>query len=228
MSELGAAPTSELSEFRAHARRSGAGRRIKSVDGPRRRLLAPQGLPMARKRGGGRNRFSKYIRGVVDHKLDIGSIGAQSLLSSNLAGSVIDSTRVSSVDATWSLDQLTPGADDGPILVGVAHSNYTSTEIEEWVENTTGSWDPGDLTAQEIGRRMIRQVGVFRIRTSGGTAGLNAYVLNDGTPIKTKLNWALNEGDTLKVWAYNTGSSTVGTTDPQVRVEGHCNLWQKN
>ncbi len=41
MSELGEAPTSELSEFRAHARRIRYSV-IQSVDGPRRRFLAPQ------------------------------------------------------------------------------------------------------------------------------------------------------------------------------------------
>jgi len=39
MSELGEAPTSELSEFRAHARRTPQAAR---ADGSRRRFLAPQ------------------------------------------------------------------------------------------------------------------------------------------------------------------------------------------
>ncbi len=50
-------------------------------------------------------------------------------------------------------------------------------------------------------------------------------VLNDGKPIKTKLNWILQEGQTLAFVGYNMGSVQVQTTTPDVRILGHANLW---
>ena len=133
---------------------------------------------------------------------------------------VEERTRCSSLDATWSMSNFTPAQGDGPILVGVAHSDYTAAEIEEVIENT-GSWTEGSKVEQEIAKRLVRVIGTLRSLT-GATEN---DVLNDGKPIKTKLNWILNSGDTLKIWAYNIGGSALATTDPEVNVFGHANLW---
>ena len=116
---------------------------------------------------------------------------------------------------------MTPTAADGPIMAGVCHSDYTNTEIEEWIEQGA-SWDQGDMVAQEEARRKIRLVGVFN--TTGPGAQGAASVLNDGRPITTKCKWQLTTGDTVKFFAYNQGSGALAA-GAVLHVNGHANLW---
>ncbi len=178
-------------------------------------------VSMARHGKGRRRNFSNYLRGSIDHVLTMATLNTNTLVGSVLSQSVIDKTRISSVVLNWALSNFTPAQNDGPILVGVAHSDYTDAEVESVIENS-GSWDPGNLANQEIAQRLVRSVGVFDIPE----AATQSVALNDGKPIKTKLNWQLNEGDTLRVWAYNTGSTALATTVPNLHVNGHANLWQ--
>jgi len=169
-------------------------------------------------------KFRKYLRGNIHHKLQLGTLGAKTLIGSLVADTVVDTTWISSVKATWSMDAFTESTLDGPIQVGIAHSDYSDAEVEEWVENNTGTWDAGDLISQEIGRRKIRVVGLFKNPQSI----LETAELNDGLPVTTKAGWMLSPGDTIRIWAYNTGDGAVQATDPAVRAEGHANLWPKS
>ncbi len=174
---------------------------------------------MARKAG--RKKFRRYIRGGVEEDLQLSTLGAKTLISGTFASAVTEKAFISSIVCTWTLGELTQAADDGPVLVGVAHSDYSDAEIEAWVEQGT-SWDEGDLVSQEIARRKIKQVGVF------GTTDISAsesVALNDGLPIKTMCKWVLITGATLKFWAYNQGTSALSTTDPVLIVAGHANLF---
>lgn len=170
----------------------------------------------------GRRKFRRYLRGAIDHRLDLGTLAAGVVIGSNLADTLEESAFVSSVNCAYSIDQLASGADIGPILFGWAHSDYTDAEIEAWVENS-GAWSQGDKVAQEIARRKIKQVGVFRQATSTNTWGL----FNDGVTSSKKLGWLLISGQTLKFWCYNMGNVDVGAPDPNVRAQGHANVWPK-
>ncbi len=182
-------------------------------------LLALVASMLARK-GRARRKFRRYIRGTVDKRLSLGTLAGDTAIAANFDGTVSERTWCSSVVATWGMDEFTTGTDDGPIIVGLAHSDYTAAEIEEWVENNPG-WSEADQVAQEIGQRKIRRVGMF---ADGASASVN-IVLNDGRQIHTKCGWMLLQGQTIKVWAYNAGSSPLATTDPTVHVQGHANLW---
>jgi len=170
-----------------------------------------------------KRRMGRYLRGNVDESLVLTTIGARAVLKINFDEVVKDRTRVTSIVASYSLDDLTEGVGIGPIMVGIAHDDYSAAEIEAFIENG-GSWNEGDLVNQEIARRKIRVIGIFETAASVAT-GLGSAVLNDGKPIKTKLNWILNQGQTLAVWAYNLGSNPVATTVPEVSVQGHANLF---
>lgn len=170
-----------------------------------------------------RRRMGKYIRGQVDENLPIGTLAARTLSVAGFDESVTERTFVSSMVASWSLSDWTTGQNIGPLLVGVAHGDYTAAEIEEVIENT-GSWNEGNLVSQEIGKRKVRIVGTFR---SANTDGSGTAVLNEGRPITTKLGWILLTGQTLDLWAYNLGSAAFATTDPDLHVEGHANLWPR-
>ncbi len=158
----------------------------------------------------------------MDEVLSLGTLAGSTLVGTGMAGSVQERTWISSIRAAWSLNDFTPAVDAGPIMVGVAHNDYSDAEIEAWIENA-GSWDEGDLVSQEVAKRKIRMVGVF----DAAALAEGEAVLNDGKPITTKCGWILNQADTLKMWAYNMGAQALATTTPSLRAQGHANLWPK-
>ncbi len=166
--------------------------------------------------------MGRYIRGGIDEILSLTTLGAKVVVSDIFDEVVNGRTRISSLEAIWSMTAYTPGTGDGPILVGLAHPDYTSAEIEEFLE-LTDSWDEGNLIEREVADRRIRRIGVFRSGRTGTETDI--VVLNDGKAIKTKLNWMLQQGTTMRWWAYNMGSSALATTVPLVHLEGHANLW---
>ncbi len=164
-------------------------------------LIAICGLMMAkhgtkRRRGG--------VRPLkVDESAAAGALVAQDAIAIPFTNTVVDKTFLISLKAIWSMRGHTAG--DESVLFGVVHGDYSSAEIEEWIE-ANGSWDAGDLVAREQANRKIRQVGTF--------AGLLLQeTLNDGVAITTPLRFYVNAGDTLSLWVYNaSGSSwTTGT-----------------
>ncbi len=173
------------------------------------------------KHGKGKGKFRRYIRGNVDESVTMSTLAARTLVVVPFDDTVNERTLISSLVARWSLDDFTSGGDIGPIMCGIAHSDYSATEITEWIDNT-GSWSEADLIAQEVGSRKIRIVGVFETQV---TTALGIAVLNNGKAIKTKLNWILNQGQTLDLWVFNLGSQPVATTVPNCFVQGHVNLW---
>ncbi len=99
----------------------------------------------------------------------------------------------------------------------------TDPTLAEWIEQSN-SWDTGDKVAQEQSRRQIKQIGTFETLPSSA-AGIEA--INDGKMTTTKLGWMLSPTQTLHFWVYNAGTAAVATTDPEVRAQGHANLWPK-
>ncbi len=167
-------------------------------------------------------KFRRYIKGKIEKDLALGTLATKALVGGETAETVGERTLVSSIVATWSYEGLDPVANDGPIIFGVAHSDYTAAEIEAVLENT-GSWAEGDLPAQEIANRKVRIIGTFPKRGASGQLG-QAVVFNDGRPMKTKLNWILTTGQGLDLWAYNAGTDNL-TTGSTVHAYGHVNLW---
>ncbi len=167
--------------------------------------------------------MGRYIRGNVDDTLTVGLLASKDVVGAVFDEVVDGRTYISSLKAVWSMKGVTLTAAAGPIVVGVAHSDYSDAEVEEWIENT-GQWNEGDLVAREIGNRKIRQVGVFEDPDSGPT---EAVTLNDGKPITTKLGWILVEGQTLRLWAFNSGLAAMAVSSPEVAINGHVNLWPR-
>ncbi len=166
--------------------------------------------------------MGKYLKGNIDEALSLGTLAADTLVSAPFDETVAEKTLVSSVVATWSLSDFTDALAVGPISVGLAHSDYSDAEIEAVIEST-GSWNEGDLVSQEVAKRLVRKIGTFQ----SGLGATAEMVLNDGKPIKTKLNWTMLTGAGLRLWAYNEGESAVATTVPVVRIQGHANLWPR-
>ncbi len=166
--------------------------------------------------------MGRYIRGNVDEELALTALASKDVVGAVFDETVNERTLVSSIVANWSLANWTDIANAGPIVFGVAHSDYTDAEIEEWIEST-GQWNEGNMVSREISGRKIRQIGTL----GGGGSAAETDVLNDGKPVKTKLNWILLQAQTLRVWAYNSGSAAVATTVPSLTANGHVNLWPR-
>jgi len=178
-------------------------------------------IMMAKKRGRGRRSMGRYIRGTVDEEIALGALAAKDVANSAFDEVVNERTLVSSIVAAYALQGYTLTTNDGPIMVGISHGDYSSAEIEAWIESTD-SWNEGDLVAQEVAGRKIRRIGVF----DTPQADTESLSLNDGKPIKTKLNWILNQGQTLNLWCYNMGAGPI-TTGATVQAQGHVNLFPK-
>jgi len=162
----------------------------------------------------------RYLRGSVDESIAFAVLAAKDVAVEPFDETVNERTLISSLVAAYSLSNFSVTSGVGPILVGVAHSDYASAEIEAYIESS-GSWDEGDLVQQEIAKRRIRRIGIF----DASDLATEDATLNDGKPIKTKLNWILNQGQGLQLWTYNLGTAAVVTTIPVVHAEGHANLW---
>jgi len=166
--------------------------------------------------------MGKYIRGNIDEGLQLGTLAAKDLVLIQFGEVVNERTLVSSIVAAVSVVGITPEAGVGPVLVGIAHGDYTAAEIEEFIE-TTDSWDEGNLVEQETAGRKIRRLGILRTPDSATESSR----LADGRQMKTKLNWILTQGQTLSLWAYNMGAAPFSTTDPRIDLQGHANLWPR-
>ncbi len=173
---------------------------------------------MGRKGRTGRS-MKKYLKGNIDENLDLGTLASQTLVGGTFDEAPEQDVLVTSIVATHSLDNMVAG--QGPILFGVAHSDYSDAEIEAVIEST-GSWDQGSKVEQEVAKRLVRKIGQFVGEQGTGT---NDVQFNDGKPVKTKLNWRLNTSDTLKQWCYNVSAAALTTSAPVYRMNGHANLF---
>ncbi len=147
--------------------------------------------------------------GKIEVLVTLATTANNTVVATNLTDVLDEEAFLISVKATWSIRSLTAG--EGPLLVGLAHSDYTAAEVEEWVENT-GSWERGNMVQQEIARRKIRQVGVF----DGQSA---TEKLENGVKITTPCKWGLITGDSIKFWVYNKSGAAL-TTGAFVSVDG--------
>lgn len=168
-------------------------------------LIAVLAIAMARK---GRNsRYSGYRKLPFTATTAAGTVNADDVTSTAIGATLTEERRILSMQASHSMRGITAG--DGPVAYGVAHSDYTAAEIEECLE-ALGAWDEGDLVAQEQSNRLVRQIGTFTEAEP---------TLNEGRPVKTRLNWLIASGDTLQFWILNggiqmtTGMEIIATGD---------------
>ncbi len=136
------------------------------------------------------------------------TLGGVTVLTTDLIPAADGAYRLVSVSLTHSVLTLT--ATEGPITVGFAHSDYSVTEIKECLE-AQSAISLGDKVAQEQANRLVRIVGEIATERP---------MLNDGNPVKTKLNWMITIGDTVKLFAYNNNSGAL-TTGAIQNAMGH-------
>ena len=181
-------------------------------------LLFASSEAMAKKKG----KFRRYIRGIVNVEKDVLSLAGKAAFVKDFPEVVSERCWVSSIDASYSISDHTPVIDAGPLLLAIAHSDYTQAEIEEWLENVD-SWDESDMVqSREISRRLIRHVGILESPPSRS----DSRRLDDGKKIHTKLGWYLATGQTLQLVVYNLGTTSISPTgNSRVDCRGVAHLW---
>ncbi len=161
---------------------------------------------MARKRGTARRR-SNFVALPIDHQLALLTLGDETVIANAVTTLGVTKIWAISADLTWSMSLHTPG--EGPIQVGLAQGDLTTTEIAESIQASPVS--KSDIIAIERARRPVRRTGVF----SGAAA---AESLNDGRKIRTKLRFTVDTGLEVSMWAMNKG--TALTTGTLISVQG--------
>ncbi len=162
---------------------------------------------MARRRGSGR--VQQNIRKIpIQSTITLGALASKDVISGAIFNNSDTLFRMLNYEVTWTWDSVTAG--DGPLTVGIAAGDYSAVEIEECLE-AIGNIQLGDRIAQEQANRLVRVVGNIQPEI---------LTLNDGMPVKTKLNWKVPIGDAQQVFAYNQGGSAF-TTGSALLVFGH-------
>ncbi len=113
-------------------------------------------------------------------------------------------------DITLAMQGATPG--EGPLYVGVAHSDYSVTEIKECLK--ADSLDFGNKIEREQAKRLVRDAGVFMNITEDNT-------LNQGMPIRVKTGFYIEDGKSLDLWVYNKSGASLTTGSSVVCVGKH-------
>ncbi len=159
-------------------------------------LILPLGLAKAR-RSRRRNPNFRAVR--VLGSLALGALADNTFVKSAIGETGQEYIAIS-MDCYAAIKNHT--AAEGPIAWGIAHGDYTVTEIKEWWESN-GSI-AGDKVQDEYRRRLIRQVGIF--------PGLATdEVLYDGRAKRVKLGFRIQESKTLSLWAVNLSDGTLTT-----------------
>lgn len=182
-------------------------------------LKQPIYFLMAKKKGG-HWRKARMMRGYrklpFSDLLAGGTLASEDVTAAAWVEVMTETRLISTIDFLLGWRDFTPG--NGPIEVGIAHSDYSAAEIEEALEST-GSWDEGDLVAQEQAARKVRRLGILAIDSADG-------VWNDGRRGKVRLNWRIDTGDTLQTWIRNRAGAPL-ITGGEVTLDGWVNSWRK-
>ena len=153
-----------------------------------------------------RNRKMAWL--PVNSSLSLGALVDDTVILAEIANLTEDFYAVGA-KLNWSIRSATSG--EVPITVGMAHSDYSATEIEECIDSAlTG---PGSKIEQERSRRLVRTVGAFV--TSGAD-----LVLDEGREIKTPLKFMIQDGHGLAFWAKNQSGGTLAG-GAVLRITGH-------
>ncbi len=158
-------------------------------------------------------RTANFVAIPFEVALTLGTLANNATLTADLLASDFDDDiYMISVDCAFGLEGQTAG--EGPIHVGIAHSDYTDAEIQEYLD--VDPTERHDKIAQERVKRgaQIRKFGRFGIGTEGGPN----TVLANGTLQRKPLKFVVNEGKTLSVYATNRGVGN--TTGREVKASG--------
>ncbi len=166
-----------------------------------------------RYRRGQRRRTPRRIR--VAAGVSTTALATLDVVTGPIVAVATETYRLLSVKLSYTWEDIAAVIDDG-MEFGLAHSDYSATEVEECLESQS-SIDRGNKTEAERSGRWVRSLG--RISNYGNVAEGGSAPFNGGRPLKTRLNWQMTTGDTLNLWIRN-GSGTIWTVGGSVQAIG--------
>ncbi len=155
----------------------------------------------------------RYAAGISAGALDLNKATSGTLLPVGDA-----KYRILSLEYTATWADIAAQIDGGAVF-GVAHGDYTDTEIEECLE-ISASISQGDMISREKANRMVRILGTIQgdPNTAEGDSTFDSGQMN-----KERLNWEIPIGKTLKQFLYNS-SGTIWTTGSLLFMMGTANV----
>ena len=177
-------------------------------------LLIMLVIGMAKKGRRGR-RWTSNMKSVrVDGLNTLGTLADGIVTNGTMLDASDEEYRVLSLSTIWTLRDFTAG--EGPIVVGYAHGDYSVTEVKECLD-AQAAIARGDKIVNEQANRLVRIVGAF--------PGILANEsLNDGKPIRTRLNWHIPDGKTVVGFAWAKGGVANLTTGADVQTFGKATI----
>ncbi len=162
-------------------------------------------------KGKRRSRWTSDMQKVpIFHSMLLSTLASVTVLKADLLEISNNEYRILSTTLSWSLRGMTNG--EVPIQFGLAHNDYSVTEIDECLEGEA-VMTRGDKITEEQVDRLVRMVGVI---SGEGTSP----VYDNGKMKTTRLNWAIADGLKVAFWARNMSGSTL-TTGGALVIVGH-------
>ncbi len=144
-----------------------------------------------------------------DAQVALSTLGAATIILGDMLGTINNEHYAISMDAYVSVQDHT--AAEGPLDVGVAHGDYTTTEVGEWF-NSTNLIGGTDQVQKEHNRRKCRDIG----RLSGLST---QEILFDGGAKRVRLGFMVEDGATMNIFVFNRDDDAL-TTGTTVLVSG--------
>ncbi len=177
-------------------------------------LLASAAVVFAARKARRRRRDRNFVAIPFAASVDTTTLANNTVIVIAALSSVFtEDLRIHSVDGLWASRDGT--ISEGPLTFGYAHSDYTAAEIAER-ESVVLTGPPAKIENEQA-NRLVRRVGQFIGFGAAGTAGVET--VNNGNPIRTRLNWLISDGFTLDLWVMNRGSGAL-TDGPVVEISG--------
>ncbi len=151
----------------------------------------------------------------------LGALATLVVASANMISASDAKYRLLSIRFVANWNNIEVG-DDGALMFGIAHGDYTAVEIEECLEATT-SISQGDKIANEKADRLVRILGIFPSAPGAAAGGPQELSYNDGRAQTVKLNWEIPIGKTVSFWGYNTSDDQY-TTGSNLVMLGSANI----
>ncbi len=161
------------------------------------------------------SRRKNFVAIPVNQSITLDTLLNSTVIKASLSGVPTEDLFVISSDLSITVRSLTAG--EGPLEVGLAHSDLSVTEI---LENLDVSFlNPDNIIAKEQARRPVRRIGVLNGLTSEES-------LNHGNQTRTPIKFSIGEVG-LDCWVVNRSGATL-TTGAIVQFFGtlYCK-WQR-
>lgn len=160
----------------------------------------PRVFNMTKKKQTGKNR-KNFVAIPFEGLITLGTLGSNTVLAVPLLGSVFgEDIFIVSVDVLASIRGLT--TTEGPLVLGLAHSNLTVAEVAEALAAEVT--DPDDFIARERARRPVRRFGLF----NDGSAN---QVINDGKMLRVPVRFSVGDNHDLDIFVMNRSGATLTT-----------------